>query len=55
MKITGVAILIAVVTSVVFVVACGDGKDTDTPPVAVKEMAPTHTPEPTSYSVAVSP
>ena len=55
MKITGVALLIAVVTSVLFVVACGGGKDTDAPAVAVKEVAPTHTSEPTSVPVAVSP
>ena len=55
MKITGVALLIAVTTSVLFAVACGGGEDTDGPGVAVKEVAPTHPSEPTSAPVDVSP
>ena len=54
MKITGVVLLIAVVTSILFAVACGDGKDGDAQAVAVKEVAPTDTPEPTSAPNAVS-
>ena len=54
MKLTGVALLIAVVTSVLFVAACGGGKDRDAQAVAVKEIAPTDAPEPTSAPDAVS-
>ena len=48
MKITGVALLIAVVTSFLFVVACGGGQDGGAPAVTVTEIAPTDTPTPTN-------
>ena len=54
MKLTGVALLIAVVASVLFVAACGGGKDGDAQAVTVKEIAPTDAPEPTSATDAVS-
>ena len=48
MKITGVALLIAVVTPFLFVVACGGGQDGGAPAVTVTEIAPTDTPTPTN-------
>ena len=48
MKITGVALLIAVVASFLFVVACGGGQDGGAPAVTVTEIAPTDTPTPTN-------
>ena len=48
MKITGVALLIAVVTSFLFVVACVGGQDGGAPAVTVTEIAPTDTPTPTN-------
>ena len=54
MKIQGVALIIAVVGSILFAVACGGGKDRDAP-AAVKGIASTNTPEPTSVPDAVSP
>ena len=54
MKIQGVALIIAVVGSILFAVACGGGKDGDAP-ADVKGIASTNTPEPTSVPDAVSP
>ena len=48
MKITGVALLIAVVASFLFVVACGGGQDGGVSAVTVTEIAPTDTPTPTN-------
>ncbi len=55
MKLTQIGLLIAAVTSVLFVVACGSGNGADAPAVAVKGIASTNTPEPTSVPDAVSP
>ena len=43
MKLKDLTFLIAILTSVVFVVACGGGKDVDAPAVAVKEIVSTDT------------
>ena len=48
MKLTGVSLIIAIVVSILFVVACGGGNVGDAPAAAVKEIVPTDTPEPTS-------
>ena len=48
MKLTGVSLIIAIVVSILFVVACGGGNVGDAPSAAVKEIVPTDTPEPTS-------
>ena len=53
MKLPGVVLIIAVVASILFVVACGGGKDGDAP-AAVKGIASTNTPEPTSTPDPVS-
>jgi hypothetical protein len=51
MKLT---VVLAIVASILFAVACGGGKDADAPAVAVKAIAPTDTPEPTSIPNTVS-
>ena len=52
MKLTGVSLIIAIVVSILFVVACGGGNVGDAPAAAVKEIVPTDTPEPTSAPVS---
>ena len=58
MKLKDLTFLIAILTSVVFVVACGGGKDVDAPAVAVKEIVSTDilelTPVPDSGSTRES-
>ena len=51
MKLT---VVLTIVASILFAVACGGGKDADAPAVAVKAIAPTDAPEPTSAPNPVS-
>ena len=51
MKLT---VVLTIVASILFAVACGGGKDADSPEVAVKAIAPTDAPEPTSAPNSVS-